>query len=129
MYIFVQCVFWILQYPSGNWIVQFNYLKRTRMSETCHTIIYMYRMTMMRIIKKSKTKYLTWNSLYLSLIGIIFEMRLLNMRINFYLLQTFCPYLGIFFVLFLLSLCFGQISPLAFFRWFTATSDRNADLE
>ena len=26
-----------------------------------------------------------------------------------------------FFVLFLLSLRFGQISPLAFFRWFTAT--------
>ena len=31
-----------------------------------------------------------------------------------------------FFVLFLLSLHFGQISPLAFFRWFTTTSDRNA---
>ena len=31
------------------------------------------------------------------------------------------------FVLFLLSLRFGQISPLAFFRWFTATSDRNAE--
>ena len=29
------------------------------------------------------------------------------------------------FVLFLLSLRFGQISPLAFFRWFTATSNRN----
>ena len=28
-------------------------------------------------------------------------------------------------VVFLLSLRFGQISPLAFFRWFTATSDRN----
>ena len=26
-----------------------------------------------------------------------FEMRLLNLRINFYLLQTFCPHLGIFF--------------------------------
>ena len=36
-------------------------------------------------------------------------MRLLNLRINFYLLQTFCPHLGSFllcvvFVLFLLSL-------------------------
>ena len=52
-----------------------------------------------------------------------FEMRLLNLRINFfYLLRTFCPNLGIFF---LLSLRFGQISPLAF-RWLTATSDRNA---
>ena len=39
-------------------------------------------------------------------------------RINFYLLRTFCPHLGSFFVLFLLSLRFGQISPLAFFRWF-----------
>ena len=45
----------------------------------------------------------------------------------FYLLRTFCPHLGSFFVLFLLSLRFGQISPLAFFRWFTATSDRNAE--
>ena len=33
-------------------------------------------------------------------------------------MQTFCPHLGSFFVLFLLSLRFGQISPLAFFRWF-----------
>ena len=31
------------------------------------------------------------------------------------------------FVLFLLSQRFGQISPLAFFSWFTATSDRNAE--
>ena len=31
------------------------------------------------------------------------------------------------FVLFLLSLCFSQISPLAFFRWFITTSDRNAE--
>ena len=43
-------------------------------------------------------------------------------------------YCGLFFlilvvfVLFLLSLRFSQISPLAFFRWYTATSDRNADL-
>ena len=29
-----------------------------------------------------------------------FEMRLLNLRINFYLLQTFCPHLGSFFVCF-----------------------------
>ena len=46
-------------------------------------------------------------------------MRLLNLRINFYLLRTFCPHLGRFFcVLFLLSQRFGQISPLALFRWF-----------
>ena len=41
-----------------------------------------------------------------------------------YLLRTFCTHLGsffffcFFFVLFLLSVRFGQISPLAFFRWF-----------
>ena len=40
-------------------------------------------------------------------------MWLLNLRINFYLLPTFCPHLGRLFlcVLFLLSLRFGQISP------------------
>ena len=53
-------------------------------------------------------------------------MRLLNLRINFYLLQTFCSHLGSFFFYFF-SLRFGQISPLAFFRWLTATSDRNAE--
>ena len=47
-----------------------------------------------------------------------FEMRLLNLRINFfYLLRTFYPHLGSFCVVFL-SLRFGQISPLAFFRLF-----------
>ena len=52
------------------------------------------------------------------------------LRINFFFLFIYC---GLFvlilvvFVLFLLSLRFGQISPLAFFRWFTATSDRNAE--
>ena len=54
------------------------------------------------------------------------EMRFLNLRINFYLLRTFFL-MSVVFVLFLLSLRFGQISPLAFFRWFTATSDRNAE--
>ena len=49
-----------------------------------------------------------------------------GMRINFYLLRTFFLILVVF-VLLLLSLRFGQISPLAFFRWFTATSDRNAE--
>ena len=65
-----------------------------------------------------------------------FEMRLLNLRIDFYLLRTFVLNLVDFFfffffffgVLFLLSLRFGQISPLAFFRWFTTTSDRSDDI-
>ena len=44
----------------------------------------------------------------------------------FYLLRTFCPHLGSFCVV-SSSLRFGQISPLTFFRWLTATSDRNAE--
>ena len=43
-----------------------------------------------------------------------------------YLLRTFCPHLGSFYFV-SSSLCFGQISPLAFFRWLTETSDRNAE--
>ena len=42
--------------------------------------------------------------MHLSLIGIIFEMRLLNLRINFYLLRTFCPHLGS--VVLVLFFCF-----------------------
>ena len=46
-----------------------------------------------------------------------FEMRLLYLSINFfYLLRTFCPHLSSFCVV-SSSLRFGQISPLAFFRW------------
>ena len=57
-----------------------------------------------------------------------FEMRLLNLRINFFffLLQTFCSHLGSFCVV-SSSLRFGQISPLAFFRRLTVTSDRYAE--
>ena len=56
-----------------------------------------------------------------------FEMRLLNQRINFLFIADFLSssWYFFFFVLFLLSLRFGQISPLAFFMWFTATSDKN----
>ena len=45
------------------------------------------------------------------------------------LLRTFVLILVGFFFVFVLffSLRFGQISPLAFFRWLTATSDRNAE--
>ena len=39
----------------------------------------------------------------------------------------FVPILVVYFGLFLLSLRFGQISPVAFFRRFTATSDRNVE--
>ena len=56
-----------------------------------------------------------------------FEMRLFNLRINFFIYCGLFPLILVVFVLFLFSLRFGQISPLAFFRWFTATSDRNAE--
>ena len=53
-----------------------------------------------------------------------FEMRLLNLRINFFIYCRLFVLILVVFVLFLLSLRFGQISPLVFFRWFTATLDR-----
>ena len=54
--------------------------------------------------------------------------KLFYQRTNFfYLLRTFCPHLGRFFFCCFFLLRFGQISPLAFFRWLTATSDRNAE--
>ena len=62
----------------------------------------------------------------LSLIGII-------LRWGFLIWELIFIYCGLFvlilvvFVLFLLSVRFGQISPLAFFRRFAATSDRNAE--
>ena len=56
-----------------------------------------------------------------------FEMRLLNLRINFYLLLTFYSHLGRFCVV----LFFHYVSA-KFHLWpssgdFTATSDRNAE--
>ena len=48
---------------------------------------------------------------YCLLIGIIFEMRFLNLRINFYLLRTFCPHLGSFQVN-LLQAIFKPEKPL-----------------
>ena len=47
------------------------------------------------------------------------------LSINF--IADFCPYLGIFVVVVFLSQRFGQISPLAVFRWLTMTSYRNAE--
>ena len=49
-----------------------------------------------------------------------FEMRLLNLRINFYLLRTFCPHLGsCFFVLF----CFFFHDVSAKFHQWTSSGD------
>ena len=66
---------------------------------------------------------------FLSLIGIILRWGFLIWELIF----LFFIYCGLF-VLILVdfcvvssSLCFGQISPLAFFRWLTATSNRNAE--
>ena len=53
--------------------------------------------------------------------------QLLNVRINFFIYCGLFVLILVVFMLFLLSLRFGQISRLAFFRWFTATSDRNAE--
>ena len=53
-------------------------------------------------------------------IGNPFEMRLLNLRINFYLLRTFCPHLGSFFVCFLFNLTTFQSGPVA--PWIEALS-------
>ena len=53
---------------------------------------------------------------------------LLGWELIFFLfIADFLVLILVVFVLFLLSLRFGQISPLAFFRWLTATSDRNAE--
>ena len=56
-----------------------------------------------------------------------FEMRLLNLRINFYLLRTFCPHLGSFcvfssFTTFRPNFTSGLLQVI-----FNATSDRNAE--
>ena len=56
-----------------------------------------------------------------------FEMRLLNLRINLFYCGLFVLILVGFFCVVSSSLRFGEISPLAFFRCLTATSDRNAE--
>ena len=53
--------------------------------------------------------------------------QLLKVRISLFIYCGLFVLILVVFVLFLLSLRFGQISSLAFFRWFTATSDRNAE--
>ena len=58
------------------------------------------------------------------MIGIVFnwnhfEMRLLNLRINFLIYSGLFVLILVVFLLFLLSLRFSQISSQAFFRWFT----------
>ena len=57
------------------------------------------------------------------IIGIILRWGFLIWELFFYLLLTFCSHLGSLCIV-SSSLCFGQISPLAFFRWLTTTSDR-----
>ena len=50
----------------------------------------------------------------------------LGLGINFLFIVDFCPHLGSFCIV-SSSLRFGQISPLAFFRWVAANLYRNAD--
>ena len=79
-----------------------------------------YQLHIFSMIQKKAKSEIT--RLWLSLIGII-------LRWGFLIWESICIYCGLFvlilvvfffFVLFLLSLRFGQISPLAFFRWFLA---------
>ena len=108
-----------------------------------HTILFLYHFCSK---EKMTLHSMNLNVLYFRIDVIIivfnwnhFEMSL-NLRINQWVLiwELILIYCGLFVlilvvvffcvcVLFLLSLRFGQISPLAFFRWFTATSDRNAE--
>ena len=80
-----------------------------------HTYIYMEKNG-----NKSSVIVFNWNH---------FDMRFLNLRIFIYcrLFVLILVFFSFFLCVVSLSLRFGQISPLAFFRWFTATSDRNAE--
>ena len=111
--------------------------RRGRSRSNCITNIYIKNMIIpLSSLSPPKKQYISdiqewWTTLRNErpLISLVFnwnhfEMRFLNLRLNFYLLRAFFLILVVF-VLFLLSLRFSQISPLAFFRWFTATSDRN----
>ena len=83
---------------------------------------------MQTIDKKDYYRISIWNNFQLHLkIGIKRFILQLSMKwgLIFYLLLTFCPHLCSFCVVSYLR--FGQISPLAFFRWLTATLDRNAE--
>ena len=64
-------------------------------------------------------KFIGWRHICLSLIGIILRWGFLIWELIFIYCGLF-PLILVVFVLFLLSLRFGQISPLAFFRWFTS---------
>ena len=54
-----------------------------------------------------------------------FEMRLLNLRINFYLLRTFCPHLGIFF--FFLCCFFFHYVSAKFHLWPSSGEDEDKE--
>ena len=74
----------------------------------------------METVTSEDVTILIYNNWYVQILGNPFEIRLLNLRINFFLLRSFVSFFCCFF-----SLRFGQISPLVFFRWLTVTSDRN----
>ena len=96
---------------------------------SCHNL-QLYDFKYSYLIQIIYTQFYSFSSLFIFNHNHLFAqsyINLSNLRINFfYLLWTFCPYLGSFCVV-SSSLHFVQISPLAFFRWLTATSDRNAE--
>ena len=49
-----------------------------------------------------------------------FEMRLLNLRINFYLLRTFCPHLGSFFLVYFVCCFFFHYVSAKFHLWLSS---------
>ena len=57
-----------------------------------------------------------------------FEMRLLDLRINFFIYCKLFVLILVVFVLFLLSLRFGQISPLAFVWLYLENTTRESPL-
>ena len=66
----------------------------------------------------------------MSLIGIILRWGFLIWELFFFIYCGLFVLILVVFVVFFFwyfSLRFSQISPLAFFRWLTATSDRNAE--
>ena len=75
--------------------------------------------------KKNKTSFNSIIKRCLSLLGILFEMRFLNLNINF--IADFFPHLGRGFFLFVFLTTFWPNFTSGRLRVITATSDRNAE--
>ena len=104
---------WFYGISAHMWLFNVNGLKWLRI-----TILYQRLLFQVTFLNTNNKLVFNWNH---------FEMRLLNLRINFYLLRTFCPHLGSFLYCF-----FFHYVSAKFHLWlpsgdFTATSDRNAE--